>query len=70
MADRRRSAGLADRPLHLLHARGGPGLAGQAELLTDDEIGRLIRIAVTDLGITEVRSGAPDEQIAELWAGD
>jgi hypothetical protein len=24
----------------------------------------------TDLGITEVRSGAPDEQIAELWAGD
>jgi len=38
-------------------------------LLTDDEIGRLIRIAVTDLGITEVRSGAPDEQIAELWAG-
>jgi len=39
-------------------------------LLTDDEIGRLIRIAVTDLGITEVRSGAPDEQIAELWAGD
>ena len=56
---RHRPAGVADRPvqpaLHLLHAGGGAGLAARAELLTDDEIVRLVRIAVERLGVTEVR---------------
>ena len=40
--------------LHLLHAGGGPGLAAP-KLLTDDEIVRLVRVAVERLGVTEVR---------------
>ena len=51
-----RPAGFADRPvqpaLQLLHAGGGPGVAAGAEVLTDAEIVRLVRIGVERLGIT------------------
>ena len=40
--------------MHVLHAGRGAGLAA-AGLLTDDEIIRLIQIAVTRLGVTEIR---------------
>ena len=40
--------------LQLLHAGGGPRLDAEPELLTDDEIVRLVGVAV-GLGVTEVR---------------
>ena len=54
-----RPAGLAHRslqpPLHLLHAAEGLDWLPKPELLTDDEVVRLVRIGVERLGITEVR---------------
>ena len=41
--------------MHILHAGEGLDWLPRAELLTDDEIIRLVRIAVTRLGVTEIR---------------
>ena len=41
--------------LHLLHARGRPDWLAKPDLLTDDEIVRLVSIAVTRLGVREIR---------------
>ena len=54
-----RSTGVADRSLqsavYLLHARRRSAVAGRRATATPDEIVRLVRIAVTRLGVTKVR---------------